>query len=89
MRLRGIDLNLLVNFAALAVERSVSRVAQRLGLTQSAISHALRRLRATFGDDLFPRGAGGLAPTSRALPATESDGFRACQESSSTTDLGR
>ena len=67
MRLRGIDLNLLVVFHALADERSVSRAAQRLGLTQSAVSHALRRLRATFEDDLFVRGEDGLAPTPRAL----------------------
>jgi DNA-binding transcriptional LysR family regulator len=72
MRLRGIDLNLLVVFHALAAERSVSRAAQRLGLTQSAVSHALRRLRATFEDDLFVRGEGGLAPTPRALAAMES-----------------
>ena len=83
MRLRGIDLNLLVVFNALAAERSVSRAAQQLGLTQSAVSHALRRLRATFEDDLFVRGEGGLAPTPRALAAVEAvrsalDGIERC-----------
>lgn len=69
MRLRRIDLNLLVVFDALAAERSASKAALRLGLTQSAVSHALRRLRATFGDELFVRGEGGLEPTPRARAA--------------------
>lgn len=69
MRLRGIDLNLLVVFDALAAERSVSKAALRLGLTQSAVSHALRRLRATFEDEMFVRAEGGLAPTPRARAA--------------------
>jgi DNA-binding transcriptional LysR family regulator len=69
MRLRGIDLNLLVVLDALAAERSVSKAALRLGLTQSAVSHALRRLRATFEDELFRRGEGGLEPTPRAQAA--------------------
>ena len=53
MRLRTIDLNLLVMLEALVAERSVSNAARRLGLTQSAVSHALRRLRTTFNDELF------------------------------------
>ncbi|HWL47082.1 MAG TPA: LysR family transcriptional regulator, partial [Sphingomonadaceae bacterium] len=53
------DLNLLRVFDLLFEERSVSRTAQRLGLTQSAISHALGRLRDTVGDPLFTRSAGG------------------------------
>jgi DNA-binding transcriptional LysR family regulator len=71
MRLRNIDLNLLVIFEALHAERSVSNAAQRVGLTQSAVSHALRRLRATFGDDLFVRGKAGLEPTPRAAEAAD------------------
>lgn len=60
------DLNLLRVFDLLFEERSVSRTAQRLGLTQSAVSHALGRLRETVGDPLFTRSAGGLQPTARA-----------------------
>jgi len=61
------DLNLLRLFDMLYEERSVTRAANRLNLTQSAVSHALARLRATFGDRLFTRGPGGLLPTARAV----------------------
>lgn len=66
MNLRTVDLNLLVILDALIAERSVSRAAHRLGLTQSAVSHALRRLRALFGDDLLIRTGGGMELTWRA-----------------------
>jgi DNA-binding transcriptional LysR family regulator len=65
-RLARIDLNLLVAFDVLARERHVTRSAQRLGITQSAMSHALRRLRDLFGDELLVRGHGGLVLTARA-----------------------
>ncbi|MDR3537730.1 MAG: LysR family transcriptional regulator [Acetobacteraceae bacterium] len=71
MRLRNIDLNLLVVFEALQAQRSVSNAAEQLGLTQSAVSHALRRLRATFGDELFIHGKAGLEPTPRAAEAAD------------------
>jgi DNA-binding transcriptional LysR family regulator len=61
-----IDLNGLVVLDALLATRSVTAAAQRLKLSQSATSHALARLRATFGDPLLVRGAGGLVPTARA-----------------------
>lgn len=60
------DLNLLRLFDILYEERSVTRAAARLSLTQSAVSHALGRLREAFEDDLFTRGPGGLLPTARA-----------------------
>jgi DNA-binding transcriptional LysR family regulator len=60
------DLNLLRVFDLLFEERSVSRVAKRLNITQSAVSHSLGRLRTMVGDPLFTRGAGGLHPTARA-----------------------
>jgi len=60
------DLNLLRVFDFLYEERSVSRAAVRLNVTQSAVSHALRRLRAMVGDPLFTRGASGLQSTARA-----------------------
>ena len=62
-----IDLNLLRVFDTLFELRSVTRAAARLGLTQSAVSHALRRLRDTVDDPLFVRAPGGLQPTARAL----------------------
>tara|TARA_R110000868_G_scaffold16872_37_gene74830 strand:- start:5379 stop:6299 length:921 start_codon:yes stop_codon:yes gene_type:complete len=53
VRFKGLDLNLLVAFDALMVDRSVSRAAQRVNLSQPAMSNALSRLRAYFGDDLL------------------------------------
>lgn len=61
-----IDLNLLRVFDVLMETRSVSRAAVRLGLTQSAVSHALARLREQVGDPLFTRSRAGLKPTGRA-----------------------
>lgn len=67
MNLKSIDLNLLVAFDALVSARNVSRAADQLGMTQSAASHALRRLRVVFGDPLLNRGPRGMEPTERAL----------------------
>jgi DNA-binding transcriptional LysR family regulator len=67
MDLKSVDLNLLVAFDALMSERSVSRAAAKLGITQSALSHALKRLRIMFGDALMRRGPRGMEPTERAL----------------------
>jgi DNA-binding transcriptional LysR family regulator len=61
------DLNLLRVFDTLFELRSVTRTARRMNLTQSAVSHALGRLRGTMNDELFVRGPGGLEPTSRAI----------------------
>jgi len=65
MNLRTIDLNLLVILDALLDEAHVSRAAQRLGLTQPAVSAALRRCRALFGDPLLDRGRGLMRRTPR------------------------
>jgi len=62
----ALDLNLLRVFEALVEERSVTRAGARLGLTQSAISHALNRLRYVLKDELFVRGPDGMQPTERA-----------------------
>ena len=67
INLGGIDLNLLVALDALLAERSVTRAAARVGLGQSAMSHALSRLRALFGDELLTRGPDGMRATPRAL----------------------
>src|SRR5262245_41258297 len=60
------DLNLLVALDALLSEASVTRAARRLGLTQSAMSHTLRRLRDLLGDPLLVRTPEGMSPTPRA-----------------------
>ena len=65
MHLRSVDLNLLVALDALLEERHVSRAALRIGLSQPAMSNALARLRATFGDALLVRTPGGMEPTAR------------------------
>lgn len=62
----AIDLNLLPVFQALLEERRVGRAALRLNLSQSAVSHALGRLRDAVGDPLFVRSPQGLVPTARA-----------------------
>jgi DNA-binding transcriptional LysR family regulator len=66
MNLRSIDLNLLVIFEALMTERHVTRAAQKIPMSQPAMSNALMRLRHLFKDELFVRGAGGMEPTPRA-----------------------
>ena len=60
------DLNLLPIFVALLEERSVTRAADRLGMTQSALSNALTRLRAMLQDPLFIRERYGMRPTPKA-----------------------
>lgn len=60
------DLNLLPIFVALMEERSVTRAAQRLGITQPALSNALARLRVTMRDPLFIRERYGVRPTQMA-----------------------
>ncbi len=64
--LHRIDLNLLVALDALARERNVTKAAERAGVTQSAMSHTLRRLRELFDDPLLVRGRGGMVLTPRA-----------------------
>lgn len=64
--LHRVDVNLLVALDALARERSVTRAAQRAGVSQSAMSHTLRRLRELFDDPLLVRGRGGMVLTPRA-----------------------
>jgi DNA-binding transcriptional LysR family regulator len=60
------DLNLLLALDALLTERSVTRASARIGITQSAASHALSRLRRLTGDELLVRGRDGMVPTVRA-----------------------
>lgn len=61
--IRSIDLNLIPVFEAAYEERSLSRAAERLAMTQSAVSHAVTRLRSLFKDELFIRRSHGVLPT--------------------------
>ena len=61
------DLNLLPTFIALMEERNVTRAAERLGITQPALSNALTRLRTMLQDPLFIRERYGMLPTQKAL----------------------
>lgn len=63
MRLRDLDLNLLIIFHQILIDQSVSGAAKSLNLSQPAISNALKRLRATFNDELFVRTSQGMQPT--------------------------
>lgn len=71
MELRDLDLNLLVVFHQLLLDRSVSAAADSLGLTQPALSNALKRLRSRLNDELFVRTREGMAPTPYALHLAE------------------
>ncbi|MEZ4376388.1 MAG: LysR family transcriptional regulator [Polyangiaceae bacterium] len=62
----ALDLNLLKTLDTLLRERSVTRAARALGLSQSALSHRLRNLREMFDDPLFVSGSAGLVATERA-----------------------
>ncbi|WP_406141882.1 LysR family transcriptional regulator [Streptomyces sp. NBC_01089] len=66
-RLASVNLNLLVPLLALLEERSVTRAAERVGLSQPAMSHALTRMRRLLGDDLVVRQGTGVTLTPRAL----------------------
>jgi DNA-binding transcriptional LysR family regulator len=65
-KLRRLDGTLLLVFAEAHRLRKLTAVAQRLGMTQSAVSHALGRLREIFEDELFLRRPFGVEPTQRA-----------------------
>src|SRR5512139_1608124 len=62
-----IDLNLLIALQVLLEERNVSRAAERLFITQPAMSRTLSRLRTLFADELFTRSSHGMQPTPRAM----------------------
>ncbi|WP_165799522.1 LysR family transcriptional regulator [Sphingomonas oleivorans] len=67
VNLRSVDLNLLVVLQVLLEERHVTQTANRLHMTQPAVSHALNRLRELFADPLLVRSGSRMLPTSRAL----------------------
>ncbi|RZA29432.1 MAG: LysR family transcriptional regulator [Lysobacteraceae bacterium] len=74
-----IDLNLLAVFQEVYRERQISSAAKRLGLSQSAVSNALARLRRSFGDELFVRTALGMQPTPLATQMAEPIGVAMAQ----------
>jgi DNA-binding transcriptional LysR family regulator len=71
MELKDVDLNLLLVFHQLLMERRVSAVAEKLGLSQPAVSNALNRLRRLLGDELFLRTSKGMEPTPYANQLAE------------------
>lgn len=79
---RTLDLNLLRVFDEVMIERSLTRAAQKLSITQPAVSNALRRFREAMGDELIKRQGQEMVPTARALalwPAVR-DALRQLQE---------
>jgi DNA-binding transcriptional LysR family regulator len=69
--LARVDLNLLVVFEAVLKERHVGLAAEKLNLSPSAVSHALRRMRRLLNDPLFLRNPRGVVPTARATELAE------------------
>ncbi|STO64985.1 HTH-type transcriptional regulator LeuO [Haemophilus parahaemolyticus] len=65
--LQTLDLNLLKAFSVLMDERNVSKAAERLAITQPAMSGVLTRLRDSFDDPLFVQVQRGVVPTNQAL----------------------
>jgi DNA-binding transcriptional LysR family regulator len=91
MNIKSFDLNLLLAFESLMVERNVTRAARRSGMSQPAMSNALARLRRAFDDPLFVRTSEGMKPTSVAqsliAPVRAAlDGLRAALEEKPTFD---
>ena len=89
MNFRSLDLNLLRVFDEVMQERSLTKAARNLSLTQPAVSNAMRRLRETLGDDLLTRSGQGLEPTALALniwPAVR-DALRSLRDSLTPQDF--
>jgi DNA-binding transcriptional LysR family regulator len=91
MNIRSLDLNLLLAFESLMIERNVTRAARRSGLSQPAMSNALARLRRSFDDPLLVRTPEGMKPTpvaqSLIVPVRAAlDGLRAVLEEKPTFD---
>ena len=75
MELHELDLNLLVVFNELLTERRVARAADKLGVSQPAVSNSLAKLRRLFDDELFLRTPKGMEPTPYAEQLAESVGY--------------
>lgn len=70
--IKQIDLNLLAVLKILLDEKNVTKASEKLNLSQSATSHALKRLRRMFNDELLERSSSGMRPTPRAMALRES-----------------
>jgi len=83
MNAEQVDLNLIKALVAIYEERQVTGAAERLGITQPGLSHALGRLRHLFGDELFVRRRGSMVPTAVAedIYGRVQPGLRLLQES--------
>ncbi len=66
LNFRTLDLNLLRVFDVVMAERNLTRAADRLAITQPAVSNALKRLKESIGEDLLTRSPSGVTPTPRA-----------------------
>lgn len=75
MDILKIDLNLLRIFHRMMIDRKVSAAAEALGVTQPAVSNALKRLRELTGDELFTRSSQGMQPTVYAAQIAEPIGY--------------
>lgn len=71
-KMRNVDLNLLSVFNTVVQEKSVTRAAEILGISQPAVSNALSRLKEIFGEELFVRVGRGVKPTERAYQISQS-----------------
>lgn len=91
MNIEGFDLNLLKALVAIYEERQITAAAERLGITQPGLSHALSRLRAAFSDELFVRRRDGMEPTALAedLYARIRPGLRQLQDGITRPDSFR
>jgi len=89
VHVEAFDLNLLLAFDALWTERHVTRAARRIGVTQSAMSHALGRLRAQLEDPLFQTTPRGLSPTARAHAIAPSIGEALALVRRAVEEVGR
>lgn len=89
MSIGSLDLNLLRVFDAVMTERHVTRAADKLFLSQSAVSHALTRLRHSLKDELFIKIPGGVMPTPRAqeLSVPVASALRQLEAALSPTDF--
>ncbi|MBI2380523.1 MAG: LysR family transcriptional regulator [Gammaproteobacteria bacterium] len=65
--MKDVDLNLLGVFDAIMTERSVTKAAERLAMTQPAVSNAVSRMRHAYGDPLFVKNGRGIQPTPKAI----------------------
>ena len=89
MNLASLDLNLLVSLDALLQERSVTKAAARMGLSQPALSASLARLRRHFGDELLTRVGNEYRLTPLAVQLRELPGWRSPASSASSTPSRR